>query len=85
MKNFLLLLVIICSINVFSQNNEAVTKRYDDQYEFIGKYGTNDLALVLFRGKFGFIDKKGKEVIPLIYDDIKGRDVIIKTAKRGEK
>ena len=40
-------------------------KKYDSK----GRY-YEGLAVVEYRGKYGFIDKTGKEVIPIKYDDV---------------
>lgn len=46
------------------------TKQPGEEYEIRGKFGSSGLALVKLRGKYGFINKEGKEVIPLKYDNI---------------
>jgi hypothetical protein len=40
------------------------------KYTFIGDFSYNDKAKVLLNNKNGIIDKKGKEIIPPIYDKI---------------
>ena len=63
----MLLACIICFNLVSAQTNGVVAKT---RYDFVGEYGDRGLALVSLKGKYGFIDKKGKEVIPLVYDGI---------------
>jgi hypothetical protein len=46
------------------------TKRPGEEYEIKGKFGSSDLALVKLRGKYGFINKEEKEIIPLKYDNV---------------
>lgn len=46
------------------------TKRPGEEYEIKGNFGSSGLALVKLRGKFGFINREGQEVIPLKYDDV---------------
>lgn len=71
MKRFCLFLLLFCiSTIVSAQTDLVVTKRPNEQYEFIGKYSDRGWALVRLRGKYGFIDKKGNEVIPLRFDNI---------------
>jgi hypothetical protein len=53
------LFVVACSL-LYAQND---TKGYDDVYSF-----SEGLAMVKLNGKWGFIDKTGKEIIPLKYD-----------------
>lgn len=66
----LLILTIISSGFALAQTDIVVKKQPGEQYEFIGKYSDRDWALVRLRGKYGFIDKTGNEVIPLKFDDI---------------
>ena len=39
------------------------------KYDFKSEFDEEGFALVSLKGKAGFIDKSGKEVIPLIYDE----------------
>lgn len=64
------LVAIVYAGFLSAQTNTAVTKRPGEQYEIVGKLSGKGVALVRLRGKYGFIDKEGKEVVPLIYDDI---------------
>ena len=48
-----------------NQSGKNLTGKYDDHIGF----GYNDLCSVKLNGKWGFIDKTGKEVVPLKYDD----------------
>ncbi|UCS92171.1 WG repeat-containing protein [Echinicola marina] len=41
-----------------------------DQYDEMGKFSKEGLAYVSVSGKFGFIDKNGKEIIPPKYDAV---------------
>ncbi|MBK9634133.1 MAG: WG repeat-containing protein [Bacteroidetes bacterium] len=49
----------------------ATTINFRDKYDYIGVF-YEGLAVVRKYGKFGFVDNSGKEVIPLIYDDVIG-------------
>ena len=72
MKTLLMLiLIIIGSGFALAQPNIVVKKQSGEQYEFIGEYSDRDWALVRLRGKYGFIDKSGDEVIPLQFDDVR--------------
>ncbi len=42
---------------------KATVSKYDKIFDF-----QEDMGKVLYKGKFGFINKKGQEVIPCIYD-----------------
>lgn len=57
-----------------------------EEYEQIGDF-SEGLAVVKSNGKYGFIDKTGKEVIPLKYDDAedfyKGSAIITWKEKKG--
>ena len=46
------------------------TRRPGEEYEIKGKFGSSDLALVKLRGKYGFINREEKEIIPLKYDNV---------------
>lgn len=46
------------------------TKQPGEEYEIKGKFGSSGLALVKLRGKYGFINKEGDEIIPLKYDNV---------------
>ena len=46
------------------------TKRPGEEYEIKGKFGSSGLALVKLRGKYGFINKEEKEIIPLKFDNV---------------
>lgn len=72
MKRAILLYIsIILNIGlIYGQLGEVVKKQPGEEYELKGEFGETGLALVKLRGKFGFIDKDGNEVIPLKYDDI---------------
>ena len=44
-------------------------ERFEKQDDYDQVCGFHDgLAIVKLNGKYGFIDKTGKEIIPLIYD-----------------
>jgi hypothetical protein len=60
MKTLFFTIMLLWASLSFAQN----TKKYD----FVGKY-SEGFALVKVKGKYGFIDKTGKEVIPLKYDN----------------
>ncbi|RLI97118.1 MAG: hypothetical protein DRO96_01495 [Candidatus Aenigmatarchaeota archaeon] len=45
-----------------------VNEKWKDNYDFVDSFSER-LARVEKNGKWGFIDKKGKVVIPLEYDD----------------
>ncbi|MDR2032722.1 MAG: WG repeat-containing protein [Azoarcus sp.] len=40
------------------------------RFEAVGDFGDNGLAKVKFNGKWGYIDLKGSETIPLLFDEI---------------
>ncbi len=46
------------------------TKRPGEEYEIKGTFGSSGLALVKLRGKYGFINKEGVEIVPLKYDAV---------------
>ena len=58
MKTTIFIFAIIMTNIAFAQT----AKKYD----YVGGY-TEDLAIVKADGKYGFIDRDGKEVIPLKY------------------
>ena len=45
------------------------TKKPGEEYDFKGKFDDTGLAIVKLRGKYGFINQEGVEVVPLKYDD----------------
>lgn len=48
------------------KTGKMVSKTYDKYWEWSG-----DRAIVSNNQKFGYIDKNGKEIVPVIYDDMK--------------
>jgi hypothetical protein len=46
------------------------TRKPGETYDFVGEYSSLDIAWVKLRGKYGFINKDEKEVVPLKYDNI---------------
>lgn len=65
--------------NKVRQNNSHKSKPYvertetkgaNEDYDLKGVFGSSGLALVKLRGKYGFINKEGEEVVPLKYDSI---------------
>lgn len=53
------------------QSDFKITKEFADslkQYYYAGDF-SEGLATVIVGGKYGFIDKTGKQVIPCLYDD----------------
>ena len=69
-RMFALLLVLCLSLTLFTipamaaSYKEVVSCRYDDAFDF-----SEGLATVELNGKYGYIDKTGKEVIAIKYDD----------------
>ena len=61
-----LLIYFFCVVSSNAQSTTGVTKKY----EVTGPFGNRGLAVVRLNGKYGFIDKNGNEVIPLIFDDV---------------
>ncbi len=59
MKKIIVLIWILFTINLFSEN------RYVD----IKKYSEGLIAVKSNNGKYGYVDKTGKVVIPFKYDD----------------
>lgn len=71
MKRIALLFVFaICFVDAMAQSDGVVTKRVGESYESVGEYSDSGLALVKLRGKYGFIDEEGREVIPLQFDEV---------------
>ncbi|MDP4284494.1 MAG: WG repeat-containing protein [Bacteroidota bacterium] len=54
---------------LINESNKALTPLYDRAYGE-GFDSTNDLAAVSLNDKYGFVDLKGKVVIPLIYQKV---------------
>lgn len=48
------------------KTGKMMSKAYDKYWEWTG-----DRAIVSNNQKFGYIDKNGKEVVPVVYDDLK--------------
>jgi hypothetical protein len=44
-------------------------------YDYVSYFDRNQLAKVILNSKYGFIDKTGKIIIPIIYDTNNSRDV----------
>ena len=68
----------------FIHENGKMVNEYDE----IGSFNEQGLALAKKDGKLGFIDTTGKEIIPLIYDDIGSFNqqrlaIVKKDGKRG--
>lgn len=70
MKRLILILISIFSIQLLNSQN---------QYDAIEDYDIikDGWAKVRLGNKFGFIDKKGKEIVPTIYDKIESFDSFI--------
>ena len=60
MKRWTFIIALFLAKITFAQINET-------QYDYVGLKGSK-LIVVSKNGKFGFINKKGEEVIPMIYD-----------------
>ena len=60
------LLAIIFMFSIISAEANSLILKYDNAWSF-----HEEMAVVALQGKYGFIDRNGKEVIPLIYDEIK--------------
>ena len=54
------------------------------RYDYVGCF-IEGLAKVRLKGKYGFVDKTGREVIPLKYDDAYGLDKGLATVKLNGK
>ena len=78
MKNILLYILLLAIVMSYGQGllpEEKVKKEPPAQpvhqakkYDSKGRY-YEGLAVVEYRGKYGFIDKTGKEIIPIKYDN----------------
>lgn len=64
-------LTIILSILILflgGYKSKATPPQDKGKYEYIDMFYSQDLKVVMANGKWGFIDRTGKEVIPLQYD-----------------
>lgn len=68
------------SIDTVSTELAEACKRYDRIYSF-----SNGLASVELNGKYGFIDKLGKEIISCKYDDASSFECGYATVQQGDK
>ena len=72
----LLVIAIICGVFAINSN------KYDSVDVF-----SESRAVVERKGKYGYINESGKEIIPLIYDDAKpfkdGKAIVMKNGKYG--
>lgn len=55
-----------CGFKLRSTGEIVIPLKYDDAYDF-----REGLVVVKLNGKWGFIDKTGKEITPLKYDDVR--------------
>lgn len=55
------------------------------KYTYIGSFNENGLAIVMKGSKYGFINKKGVEVIPATYDQISDFDHGVAQITKGKK
>ena len=78
-KNLVFMLLILLSVKMFPTNNWSLANAIEPDIIWLEKEYDNvdnfseGLAFVLLNYKYGFIDKTGKEVIPLKYDFEIGR------------
>jgi len=54
-------------------------------YDYIQKYDDKDMAMAKRDGKLGFIDKKGNEPIPFVFDGLYQFENGLARAKKGDK
>lgn len=63
-KNAIIILLLILCIG------GSVTYLMANRYDYIGEYNQYNLAKAEKKGKFGFVDKKKKPIVPIEYDKV---------------
>jgi hypothetical protein len=72
MKQTLIALTVVLLTGVIFNNTYAQSNDSSKINKNVVDYLTNGLGVVEHNGKYGLIDKNGKEVAPVKYDDING-------------